>query len=411
LMSKPGIRPLAITYGCSEIVDWLTTVALAVLVYDATHSAVATTVLFVSSKFLPAFVAPALTARIDRVSPRRSLPVLFGLQGIAFGGMATFGADVAAVVMLAAVAGGAALVSRALVRAAVCAALPDPDELRQGNAMLNVVFSTAFAVGPAVAGAAVATGGSQLTLLAGGALLLWMALYAALSALPALVVEEDEAEDGWWTKLNRALQHVRREGVLARLFGAQAVLLVLFTMIPPIEVVYARHELGATAAGLGALMAAWGVGAIAGSAVFARASRKGVLPLAVGASLAMGVSYLGMGLAGSLTLACALSVIGGVGNGMQWIAFVTAVQERTPGSLQARAMALVESLGAAVPGVGFTLGGAVAAAAGARVAYVAAGVAIIAVVAAGALVTRAVLRPQSTAVTAESRPASAALTA
>lgn len=390
LLRRPGFAPLAVTYGLSEVVDWLTTVALAVLVYDATHSAVATTVLFVCSKFVPAFAAPALTARVDTVAPRRSLPVLYALQAAAFGGMATLSGSVSAVVALAAVAGGAALVSRALVRAAVVAALPDPADLHRGNALLNVVFSTAFAVGPAVAGAGVATAGAEPTLAAGAALLGGMALYAGLSALPALTVADDEIGDGWYVKLSRAVSHVRREPALARLFSTQAVLLVFFTMVPPIEVVYAREELGTTAAGLGALMAAWGVGAIAGSAIFARLAKHGTLLTTIGASIAMGVSYLGMGLAGTLALACVLSTIGGIGNGMQWIAFVTSVQERTPAELQARAMALVESLGAAVPGIGFTLGGAVAAAASARVAYGVAGAAIIVIAAGAALVIRGV---------------------
>lgn len=392
LLRRQGFRPLAVTYGLSEIVDWLTTIALAVLVYDATHSALATTVLFVSSKFIPAFGAPALTARVDGISPRRTLPVLYTAQGVAFLGMALLSTSVAAVVVLAAVAGGAALVSRALVRAAVAAVLPDPDELRKGNALLNVVFSTAFAVGPAAAGAAVAAGSSQVTLVGGAALLFAMALYAGLSRLPALTVSEAEAGDGWWTKLRRAIDHVRGEQWLARLFGAQAVLLVLFTMIPPIEVVYARHELGTTAAGMGLLMASWGIGAVGGSAIFARASKLGMIPLALASTAAMGASYLGMGLAGTLPLACVLSMLGGIGNGMQWIGFVTAVQERTPGELQARAMALVESMGAAVPGIGFTLGGLVAAASTARFAYMLSGTAILVVVGVAVLAARGIAR-------------------
>src|SRR3954451_23483184 len=99
LLRRPGFGPLAITYGLSEIVDWLTTVALAVLVFDATHSAVATTVLFVCSKFVPAFGAPALTAQVDGVAPRRSLPVLYTMQAAAFAGMATLSASVPAVVV------------------------------------------------------------------------------------------------------------------------------------------------------------------------------------------------------------------------------------------------------------------------------------------------------------------------
>src|SRR5436190_22262634 len=112
LARHPQFRVLATTYGCSEIVDWLTTVALAVLLFDVLNSALATTVMFVAVKFLPAFVAPAATARIDAVAPRRSLPVLYALQGVAFAGMALASSSMPIVVVLAAVAGGAALVSR-----------------------------------------------------------------------------------------------------------------------------------------------------------------------------------------------------------------------------------------------------------------------------------------------------------
>src|SRR5437763_9813050 len=88
ILRRPGFAPLAGTYGLSELGDWLTTIALSVLVYDATHSALATTVLFVCAKFLPAFVAPGVTARIDRVAPRRSLPILYVLEARGFAGSA-----------------------------------------------------------------------------------------------------------------------------------------------------------------------------------------------------------------------------------------------------------------------------------------------------------------------------------
>src|SRR5947199_6284743 len=106
ILRRPGFAPLAATYGLSELGDWLTTIALSVLVYDATGSALATTVLFVCSKFLPAFVAPGITARIDRVAPRRSLALLYMLEACGFAGMAALHAVVPAVVILAAVCGG-----------------------------------------------------------------------------------------------------------------------------------------------------------------------------------------------------------------------------------------------------------------------------------------------------------------
>ncbi len=387
------------TYGLSEIGDWLTTIALAVLVYDATGSAVATTVLFICSKFLPAFAAPVITARVERIAPRRTLPVLYVVEALAFGGMALAAGTIAIVVALAAIAGGGALVGRALVRAAVASAMPDPDDLRKANGALNVVFSVTFAIGPAVAGGAVAAFGPAATLLGGAVLLVSMAAYAGRAPLPELAEEDVGDELGCWAKLAESIRHLRDEPIVSRMFAIQAVLLALFTMIPPIEVVYARHDLGTSAAGFGALMAAWGVGAVAGSAMFARLARTTVA-VALLAGAAVGASYLGMGLVGSLGGACALSALGGVGNGMQWVAFVTAVQERVPAALQARAMALVEALGAAVPGLGFAAGGAIAALSSARTAYVLAGGAILVVSAAAGVAGRSRRAPAAEPVSA-----------
>ena len=64
-----------------------------------------------------------------------------------------------------------------------------------------------------------------------------------------------------------------------------------------------------------------------------------------------------MSQAGTLWLACVMSVVGGAGNGVQWVAVMTALQEATPPEYQARMSGLLESIGAAMPGVGYLLGG------------------------------------------------------
>ncbi len=75
-------------------------------------------------------------------------------------------------------------------------------------------------------------------------------------------------------------------------------------------------------------------------------------------SLAIGAAYLGMAVSRELWLACAFSVVGGLGNGVQWVSVMTALQESTPDDLQARITGLLESLTSATTGVGFLLGGA-----------------------------------------------------
>jgi hypothetical protein len=62
------------------------------------------------------------------------------------------------------------------------------------------------------------------------------------------------------------------------------------------------------------------------------------------------------------------------------------VQEATPLDLQARVVSLLESIGAAMPGVGFLLGGTLTAIWSPRTAYAVAGVGVLALVLAAALV-------------------------
>ena len=87
----------------------------------------------------------------------------------------------------------------------------------------------------------------------------------------------------------------------------------------------------------------------------------------------MGFAYLGMSQAETLLVACLMSVVGGAGNGIQWVAVMTALQEATPTDYQARMSGLLESIGAAMPGVGFLLGGLIVTLGSPRTAFAVAG--------------------------------------
>ena len=83
LAIKPFGRLLA-SYTVNEIGDSVGIVALAVLVYDRTGDVAATAALFLAGKFLPALVAPLLTARLDQVAVRRTLPWLYAVETLVF---------------------------------------------------------------------------------------------------------------------------------------------------------------------------------------------------------------------------------------------------------------------------------------------------------------------------------------
>jgi MFS family permease len=175
---------------------------------------------------------------------------------------------------------------------------------------------------------------------------------------------------------------VRDHPTAGRLITGEAVAILFFTLVIPIEVVYAKETLNSTSLGFGVLMASWGVGIILGSALFARSRGRSLRTLVLVSTAAIGAGYAVMAGAPTLLVACLGSVLGGTGNGVQWVAVMTALQEAVEDRYQARVAGLLESAAAAVPGVGFILGGALTSAVSPRLAYAvsAVGVAVVVVV-------------------------------
>jgi MFS family permease len=152
----------------------------------------------------------------------------------------------------------------------------------------------------------------------------------------------------------------------------------------PVEVIYAKETLGASDSGYGLLLASWGAGMVLGSLVFAALRRASLAHLLFFSTLTVGVGYLGMAAAPALAAACAAAMVGGTGNGVQWVAMVSTVQELTAPSMQARVMSVLESLGAAMPGIGFLLGGLISNATAPRATFLVAGLGVLATVAVAA---------------------------
>src|SRR3954447_14418487 len=91
-----GVRPfgrLLASYTVNEIGDSVGIVALAVLVFDRTGQVASTAAFFIAAKFLPALLAPPLTARVDQLALRRTLPAIYLLEAAAFAALALFAED------------------------------------------------------------------------------------------------------------------------------------------------------------------------------------------------------------------------------------------------------------------------------------------------------------------------------
>ncbi len=372
LLKLPAFRRLLAAYTLNELAYSIGAIALALLVYRRTGSAIGASGFFLSSQFVPALISPALVARLDQRAVRRVLVVLYLLEGVAFLALAWLVSRFSLVPVLAlAMADGVlALTARSLARTATVAVTSPAGLLREGNAVTNACFSVCFMAGPAIGGAVVAAGSTTVALLADSALFAVIALTLTTASGFPEAVQERQPQRG---RLRAALAHAIDRPAIRALFTLQAAAVLFFTISIPVEVVFAQHSLHAGAGGYGALLSAWGGGAIAGSAIYARwRSLPARILISLGAG-SLGIGFVLMAAAPTLALALAGAVLAGCGNGIEAVSARTALQEYVEPNWMAMMMSLNESMFQAVPGGGILLGGAIASLASPRAALAVAG--------------------------------------
>jgi MFS family permease len=391
LLSKsPRLRRIFLAYTINELGTWFGYVALALGVYDHTGSAIATAGLFVARGLLPALLAPLLVARVERSERRGRLAWLYLLEAtltLALAGL-LWHFWLVGVLVLVTLDGAVAVTATALVRAAAARVAVqdalsgqdsslDPrereavteDAQRRASAALNFAFMGTFALGPAMGSLLVHAVGGPIALLVDASTF----LLCGLLLLRVSTYIAETSGDSIRGRLAAVVQHLRAVPDLRVLFVWEALAIVFFASVEPVEVLYAKSTLNAGDLGYGLLLAAWGAGAALGAVVFARLVRRPLGKMLTVGTLLVGLAYLGFAVAPTLALACVAAVVGGVGNGIQWPSFISAIQQLTPGSLQGRLMSAVGSLNALCPAIGFILGGTIVALSSPRVAMAVAG--------------------------------------
>ena len=334
------------------------TLALALLVYRRTGSALGSTAFFLSSQFLPALVSPFVVVRIDQNAPRRLLPVLYAVEALLFGALAwmTSRFSIVPVLALALCDGIVAVVARSLARTATVDVLQPVGLLREGNAITNGAFSICFVAGPLIGGIVVASGGTVAALLANCGLFAGIAV--VLITAKGLPGAHHERE-GTAGRLRAVLAHVRRHRALRWLLGLQVGGFIVFTISIPVEVVLAQHTLHAGASGYGTLLSGWGTGAVFGSIAYARWRRRTARTLLALSGAALGVGFVAMaaGTDESRSRWPALWSACFAATGIMAVATQTALQEYTERRWMALVMSLNQSITQAAPGIGILLGG------------------------------------------------------
>jgi predicted MFS family arabinose efflux permease len=371
VMRIPAFRRLLSAYVLNELAWSVGTLALALLVYRRTGSAIGSTGFFLCSQVAPALLSPPLVAKLDRRAPNRLLPALYGIEAVLFGVLAWMTSRFALgpVLVLALLDGLVAIIARAMAATVRVQVLRPLDLVPEGNVVANSAFAICFMAGPLIGGVVVVAGGTVAALLANCGLFAVMAVLLAAAGLP----HRTEVTGPTRRRLRGALAYAREDRALWRLLILQGIGLACFTISVPVEVVYAQRSLHAGAGGYGALLSAWGGGAVAGSIVIARWRRRSARTLIAGSALALAAGFAVMAVAPSLAIGLLGSVIAGVGNGVESTAAQTAVQQRAKQEWMALTMSLNQSVSQLAPGLGIVLGGVIATLASARVALGVAG--------------------------------------
>jgi hypothetical protein len=366
-------RRLLAAYTLNELAWGIGSLALAVLVYNRTGSALAAAGYFLCAMFAPALISPAIVARLDQFATRPVLVGLYALEAVIFAILARVAGHfaLAPVLLLVLLDGAVALTARALARTAAVRVTSAAGLLREGNAVTNASFSVCYMIGPAIGGLVVAAGGASTALLVNAGVFVGTAVVLTTAAgLPEAASERRSTRGRLRASLEYARQTPYVRALLALLSAA-----VLFTAIPiPVEVVLVDHTFHGGAGGYGGLLSAWGAGAVVGSAIYVRWRSVSVRAMIAFGVCCLGAGFVAMALAPSLGVAIGGAALAGIGNGTMFVASRTALQEAVPADWMALMMSLTESIIQGLPGVGILIGGALAAAAGPRLALAVGGV-------------------------------------
>ena len=363
VLRDPEYRAVFLADGLSVIGDQVTRLAVALLVFDRTGSALLASATYACSYLSWLLGGPVLSALADRL-PRRRLMI---------------GCDVARglLVLLLVIPDlplwvlFAVLVLVGLLappfdaaRSALLADILEGDRYVVGNALSGAVGQAGQVAGFVLGGALVAVLGTR------GALLVDASTFALSALLLTFLVREHPTERpvvpaSLRRELGAGFALVARDRQLRRLLG-WAVLSAAITIAPEGLAVSVADRLGGGAAAAGALTAAVPAGFLLGSWLVLRvppARRPRMFPWLV---LLSGLALATSPALGSIELVVAVWFLAGVGTALQLIANAAFVQA-VPPHLRGRAFGVAGTSLMAVQGLVLLLAGALADAVGPRI--------------------------------------------
>ncbi len=372
---------MAVLFAANIVVEWFGSIALMVLVYERTQSTAAAAILLVCKQVIPGVLVPFAGSQLERYTLERALVGALVVQSLSFATLAALGYGVP-LLLVAGLAGLSGGVVRSCLRAGMACRLTD-EEFAAGSAILNVAVGVAGVAGPALAALVISASGAGTALAIASCVLLLLVVGTAGLSLRSVGggACPSDAEDSVQASHLPAIPLVGLLALVALVMG-------VFSMDEPALLAFSEHSLAAGVGGYGAIVFAWGLGITAGGIVFTRLLHWSMLRIYSVATLVAAVGYIGMGFSPSIEVAIAFALLGGIGNGMDWVAVVTLVKQATPKGREVWAATRLEAISTAAPGIGILAGGLLADFASPRTTLVLPGIAAVVAIAVSAIVLR-----------------------
>lgn len=390
-LGAPSFRLLFASTSVSSVGTLLAAVALAIDVFDRTHSGGWVSALLIV-EFLPTIlIGLTLGPLLDRLS-RRGLMVGADLARAAVFCALPFVSSAMGIVVLAAVAG----VANGFFRPAAYAGLPNlvPDEeLPQANALVQGVENLSWAVGPLLGGALTAAWGPDAAYWINAVSFVLSALL--LAGIPQRLLQSTVAlSRGHWQDVGDGLRAVRGSRELVAVLVAWSLAMAGIGAINVGEVFLVKQSFSAGDFGFGLLFGGIGVGLVLGSFLGGTLERRLPVWLLYGGALAwMGVCFLGTAASPNVWVGAVVATAGGVGNGVAVVCNLLLVQRGARDEVRGRALTVVMSANYAVLGAATALAGPVVDAVGARWVWAGAGVILLVSAVVGGVLTIGVRAP------------------
>jgi MFS family permease len=345
VFANPPVRDLQLAGAGSTLGIWAYGVALPVYAYHA-GGARAVGLLFFARFVLAALAGPWVGILADRWSRRQVMLASDLLRCAILAGMtatAAAGGDAYLIYVLAVTSTVVAVAYSPAQAALLPSLVNSPDELTAANVVGNTISSVGMFAGPALGGVLLALSGPAAVFALTGALTLWS--IAFVLRVPRDEPPEPPERTHFLNELTAGFTTVLRKPALRVVVGLSSAQAVIDGALEVLLVVLALRILGGGNASLGWLNTAIGIGSILGAVVVAAlATRR---RLAGGFAIGLLLSAVPLALCAAVSsLAPALVLVGALGAGAIFVQVnsVTLLQRSAENEVMGRVFAVQESL-------------------------------------------------------------------